>query len=782
MHLFSQKKGYQTIVDKVTALVPEYEAMSDSNLQGQTDVLRQRLATGEKLQSILPDAYAVAVAAASRVLGMKPFENQILGAVAMEYDNVVEMKTGEGKTLTAIMPMYLHGLSGSGNFLVTANEYLANRDAKEMGKFYTWLGLTVMAGVAEEGHDDRERDQEAIYNADIVYTTNSSLGFDYLFDNLAATPEEQFLQGFNFALIDEADAVLLDMAETPLVISGVPRVQSNLYKTSNQLVKMLRADIDYEQSDDTKNVWFTDIGISNMEEFLSVDGLLSDQWKDVYRHLLLSLRANVLMKRNRDYVVDNGEVILLDKANGRQLEGMKMQAGMHQSVEAKENVKISEEQRTMASVTYQNLFRMFHQLAGMTGTAMTDRDEFRETYNLDVYKVPTNKPLIRKDLSDKVFISTRAKLMATLDLVKEAYQIKRPVLIETGSVTLSNLYSRLLLREGIPHNILNARSAAKEARIVAEAGRKGAITVSTSMAGRGTDIRLEDGVTELGGLLVIGTERMENARIDNQLRGRSGRQGDPGQSIFYVSLEDSVVTENAPKWVGRYLTKHQEATKQNITGKFRFKHVIDQAQNAVVNQQRNARFQTLQYGEIFRIQRDNIYDTRNYIMNATQLDQEIDAVVKHVAKKFTDDLGEADYSALVEFIYQRIDQAYLAPEDIESLPFSEYTGYLKALIYDRIKAQRQMFNADDQWVYFERLIMLKAIDVSWIEQVDSLQGLKSVTQNRSLAQRDPVYEYQNEAKASFNEMKEKMYFTMIHYLLQSTFTTKLTGEMDVDFP
>lgn len=470
MKMFNRESRYERIVQKIKHLIPKYEQLDDEALQEQTVLFRERLAQGKTLRQILPDAYAAICVAAERVLNMRPFDVQILGAVVVEYNNIAEMKTGEGKTLTSVMPMYLHGLTGTGNFLITANEYLANRDAEKMGKLYRWMGLTVQSGVAKEGENPNNRDLARIYAADIVYTTNSGLDFDYLFDNLAKTPSEQYLRGFNFALIDEADAVLLDTAQTPLIVSGVPRVQSNYFESADNVVKLLVENEDYDRSDDLKKIWLTPQGIVKIEQYFDIDNLLSAEWTELYRHVLLALQANYINKRDRDYIVDHDEIVLIDAENGRELEGMKMQAGMHQAVEAKEHVTITDQQRSMSSITYQNLFRMFKQLAGMTGTAMTDSAEFLEVYNLAVRKIPTNRPNQRIDQPDQLFITNEAKLMASLETVKDAYATGRPVLIETGSLSLSNLYSRLLLRAGIPHSLLNARSAVKDADFIYEAG------------------------------------------------------------------------------------------------------------------------------------------------------------------------------------------------------------------------------------------------------------------------------------------------------------------------
>ena len=495
-------RKYSKITKKILALEQTYHALSDDQLRLKTETLRNRLADGASLDSILVEAYAAIREADYRVLGLKPFETQVLGAVVLHYGSVAQMNTGEGKSLTATMPLYLNGLTGPGNFLVTVNNYLANRDAEEIGKVYEWMGLTCASGVSV---NDEELDKQIIYKNDIVYTTNSELGFDYLTDNLVDNINKKKLNSLRFALVDEVDSVLLDLAQTPLVISGAPRVQSNLFVSTDRIVKSLKRDIDFEFSEDLKDVWFTKKGIEHLEKYLGIHGLISAKWADFYRHLVLALKANHIMKRNQDYVVTNGEVLLLDSENGRALTGMKLEAGIHQSIEAKESVELSDQTRAMASITLQNFFKMFQKLSGMTGTAKSSAREFLEVYNLPVLKIPTHKPNIRIDHPDVVFATMDEKIEATVRMVEDAYKIKRPVLLKTGSLSLSRLYSRVLLEHGIVHNVLNAQSESKEAMIVADAGKPGAITVATSMAGRGTDIKLGEGVKEKRGLLVIGT-------------------------------------------------------------------------------------------------------------------------------------------------------------------------------------------------------------------------------------------------------------------------------------
>ena len=782
MNFFGSSYRYHKKTKQILKLEATYKKMGDEELRHQTVLFRERLQNGASLRSLLVEAYAVVREATSRVLKMRPFPVQVLGAVAMEYNNIVEMKTGEGKTLTATMPMYLHGLTGPGNFLITTNGYLANRDAEQMGKVYRWLGLTVKAGVPEPGHEGEDRDREKIYQADIVYTTNSSLGFDYLFDNLAADPSDQYLRKLNFALIDEADAVLLDSAQTPLIIAGIPRVHSNFYGSAERMITMLREKEDYELSVDRKSVWFTPEGIERMQHYFGVDDLLGKKWYELYRHLVLALKAHFIYKRDRDYVVDHNEVLLVDLDNGRELIGMKMQGGQHQAIEAKEHVPVTDEMTTMASVTYQNLFRMFGQLAGMTGTAATDAAEFMEVYRLAVYQVATNKKMIRRDLPDELYITQAAKLIASLNTVREAHQNQQPLLIETGSLSLSNLYSRLLLREKIPHSLLNARSASKEAKIVAEAGQLGAVTVATSMAGRGTDIKLGKGVKDKGGLLVLGTERMNNKRVDNQLRGRAGRQGDPGSSIFYTSLEDRIVIQNSPKWVRKYAYQHANIKKQHLSRHGRFRKVIDRAQDQVSNNGRSARFSTLQYGEVFRAQRDNVYATRDKIMVAKSLDRVIQGVFKQVGERYVQEHRDGDIPDFLDFVYTNIDRDFLPQAITERPELIHSSTYLVKLMTDQFAKKRAFLTDDKQWHFFHRVTVLKTIDSAWIDQVDNLQALQAVTMNRTSNGRDPLYEYQKETRRTFKKMKQAMNIGITRNLLCSDLVLNPDGSVEIQFP
>lgn len=783
-------RRYGRLTDKIVALAPRMRQLSDQQLRDQTNKFRAQLAAGKRLTDILVPVYAAVAEADRRVLSLTPYDEQILGAVALQFNNVAEMKTGEGKTLTATMPMFLNGLAGPGNFLITANDYLAYRDAANMGQVYRWLGVSVTAGVSRPGYDDDERDKQAIYGTDIVYTTNSTLGFDYLLDNLAASRAEQYIRPFRFALLDEVDAILLDMAATPLVISGAPRGQSNLFVPAEELMVILTADVDFKRSDDHKRVWFTPTGIARMNHYFDVPDILADDCADLYRHMVLALKAHYLFTRDRDYVVEDGQVSLLDLANGRKLPGMHLEAGLHQAIEAKEHVPLSVPTRSMASITYQNLFRMFPRLAGMTGTAQTDVKELRDTYNMDVVVIPTHRPMIRVDAPDKLYATNEEKIYASLAAVKKAYTQKRPVLIETGSVSMSNLYSRLLLRAGIPHNLLNARSAAKEAKIVATAGRDGAVTVATAMAGRGTDIMLAPGAIPRGGLLVIGTERMSSARVDNQLRGRAGRQGYPGQSIFYVSLEDRVLLENAPKWVKKYrrqaVADWSPDQPPRPLPKHRFAQLVDRAQRSVTEQGRQARLQTLEFDEVFRVQREFIYGVRQQLMAAADLDQETERVLTLAVTGFTQAHKRPDMMVVADFILNTLDYTFAPNSLVERREVTASTQalqtFLEKLAHDQLAAQRAALADPGQFAYFQRRALLKALDNAWIEQVDALQQLKSVVTQRSSAQHDPVYEYQKEARRTFARMRTDFAQQAARNLLLSLFTPQADGTVEVQYP
>lgn len=782
-------RKYERETKKILALRPYYAAMSDTALQAQTADFRQRIKEGASLKSLLTEAYAVVCEADRRVLGLSPFANQITGAIVLNDGAIAEMKTGEGKTLTATMPMYLNGLMGPGNYLVTANAYLANRDATEIGEVYRWLGLSVASGVPKGDEVFTNQDKQGIYQSDIVYTTNSALGFDYLLDNLVTNQEEQYMGSFNFALIDEVDAVLLDMAQTPLVISGKPRVQSNLYDSADQAVLLLTEDRDYQFSEDRKKIWFTSEGIHRLGSYFAVDDLLSEQWQELYRQLILALKANYLLLKNRDYVVADDEILLLDQLSGRQLPGVKLQAGLHQAVETKERLKRTPATRAVASITYQNLFRMFRKLAGMTGTAQTDAAEFRETYHLNVIRIPTHLPILRRDVADRLFATENGKFQAVLARIQRDYERQRPILVETASVQLSHQYSDALLRLGIPHNLLNARSVAKEAAIIQTAGQAGMVTVTTAMAGRGTDIKLGPDVPSKQGLLVIGTEKMQSRRIDNQLRGRSGRQGDPGESAFYVALSDRIVVENgshhAQRLIKKLSAKQSTSNALKPLTKHKYQRILRCSQAVAENESRLARFQALQFDEVFRIQRGQIYRFRKTLLTSADMARPIDSIVSELIQYLSHDLGRWEPSKFSDFLYNHI--AYtvqLNKADVAQIlaSRSNMKAYLNQTIATHLEQQLAQFAHEDQRLYFKKIAVVKALDDAWIEQVDMLAQLRNVVASRSAGSRNPVYEYQKEAQRTFGQMRHYFWQLALRYLLLSTYTFNENGTIEVIFP
>ncbi|KGO31708.1 preprotein translocase subunit SecA, partial [Oenococcus alcoholitolerans] len=527
------------ILKKINSLSGHMAELSDQQLASLTDDFQARLKKGSSLDDLLPEAFAAIREADKRVLGMYPFDVQVLGAIVLHQGDIAEMKTGEGKTLTATMPLYLNALSKKGAVLVTSNAYLAEVGVDQMGPVYRFMGLSVGLGASEKKISIEEK--QTIYRSDILYTTNYALGFDYLIDNLASSKEGKFMRPFNYVLIDEVDSVLLDSAQTPLVISGSPRVQSNLYEVSDDFIQTLKEGRDFKLDKERKNVWLTNKGCDLAEKYFNINNLFTAEFTDLARHIELALRVHYLFILNRDYVVEDDQVKLLDAVNGRVMENTKLQSGLHQAIEAKEHLKLSSDTRSMASITYQNLFRMFKKISGMTGTAMSDQQEFLDTYNMRVISIPTNKPMIRKDHLDRLYPTLPAKIAASVDFIKKIHATGRPILLATGSVRMSEIYSNILLKEGIAHSVLNAYNIAKEAQIIAESGRFGTVTVATSMAGRGTDIKIDEKTRQAGGLYVIATEHLKNSRMDDQLRGRAGRQGDPGSSIFFCSLEDDLL-------------------------------------------------------------------------------------------------------------------------------------------------------------------------------------------------------------------------------------------------
>ena len=787
-----QIQRLKKILAKVKSFESEMAGLSDADLRKKTQEFKERLTAGETLDDLLPEAYAVVREADKRVLGMFPYDVQVMGAIVLHEGNVAEMATGEGKTLTATMPLYLNALSGQGAMLVTTNTYLALRDAQEMGQVYRFLGLTIEAAVVADGSGNlTPKQKRLIYQADIVYTTNSALGFDYLIENLAENKDSQYLSPFNYVIIDEIDSILLDSAQVPLVISGAPRVQSNFYGIMDTFITTLKEEEDYHYDDEKNEVWLTSKGILAAESFLDLEHLFSKENQELVRHLNLALRAHKLYKKDKDYVVRQGdkeaEVVLLDRATGRLLEMTRLQGGQHQAIEAKEHVKLTEETRAMASITYQNLFRLFRKISGMTGTGKVVESEFMETYSMSVIKIPTNQPVIRRDLPDQLYQTLPEKVFASLDEVKNYHAQGNPLLIFTGSVEMSEIYSSLLLREGIAHNLLNANNAAREAQIIAESGQKGAVTVATSMAGRGTDIKLGPGVADLGGLVVIGTERMENQRIDLQIRGRSGRQGDPGISKFFISLEDDLLRKWGPDWLKKlykdYSTEEVEQHPVQL-GQRRFRRLVAKAQRASESSAKMSRRMTLEYAQCMKIQREITYAERNRLIQAEErIDEEISRVLSQVIHQAAYEQSYGTRADLYRFILDHFSyHAERIPYDFDIYSPEKIAELLQDIAEQELQAKKAYLKSDKLFTHFQRVSVLKAIDENWVEQVDYLQQLKTALSGQHFSMKNPLVEYYQEAYDGFEYMKERMKQQIVKNLLMSELALNPKGEVIMYFP
>lgn len=787
-----QIQHLKKILAKVKSFESEMAGLSDADLRKKTQEFKERLTAGETLDDLLPDAYAVVREADKRVLGMFPYDVQVMGAIVLHEGNVAEMATGEGKTLTATMPLYLNALSGQGAMLVTTNTYLALRDAQEMGQVYRFLGLTIEAAVvADETENLTPKQKRLIYQADIVYTTNSALGFDYLIENLAENKDSQYLSPFNYVIIDEIDSILLDSAQVPLVISGAPRVQSNFYGIMDTFITTLKEEEDYHYDDEKNEVWLTSKGILAAESFLDLEHLFSKENQELVRHLNLALRAHNLYKKDKDYVVRQGdkeaEVVLLDRSTGRLLEMTRLQGGQHQAIEAKEHVKLTEETRAMASITYQNLFRLFQKISGMTGTGKVVESEFMETYSMSVIKIPTNQPVIRQDLPDQLYQTLPEKVFASLDEVKHYHAQGNPLLIFTGSVEMSEIYSSLLLREGIAHNLLNANNAAREAQIIAESGQKGAVTVATSMAGRGTDIKLGPGVADLGGLVVIGTERMENQRIDLQIRGRSGRQGDPGISKFFISLEDDLLRKWGPDWLKKFYKDYstEEVQEHPVQlGQRRFRRLVAKAQRASESSAKMSRRMTLEYAQCMKIQREITYAERNRLIQAEErIDEEISRVLSQVIHQAAYEQSYETRADLYRFILDHFSyHAERIPYDFDIYSPEKIAELLQDIAEQELQAKKAYLKSDKLFTHFQRVSVLKAIDENWVEQVDYLQQLKTALSGQHFSMKNPLVEYYQEAYDGFEYMKERMKQQIVKNLLMSELALNPKGEVIMYFP
>ncbi len=718
-------KKLHFLLGKVKEECKKVKNLSDYELKNKTVEFKNRLSKGETTDDLLPEAFAVCCEADYRVLGMFPFDVQILGGIALHLCYLAEMNTGEGKTLTATMPLYLNGLTGKSTILVTANEYLAIRDAEEMGQVYEFLGLSVKAGVTRDTNEHLNNDQKKeIYAADIVYTTHGSLGFDYLLNNLVHSKEDRFMRELYYVIIDEADSVLLDSASMPLVISGSPRVQSNLYGITDFFVTTLVEDEHYIVEDN--KVWLTDKGIEYAQRYFRIENLYSKENFDVLRHVVLALRAHYLMDKDVDYVVtDSGEIVLLDKSTGRKMNGMKLRGGSHQAIEEKERLKLSQEQRSVASITYQNLFNLFPKMSGMSGTIADGKDELLEVYNKRVVVIPPRKPLARKDLPDKYFKTSEEQFDAVIKETVKRHNTGQPVLLIASLISDTEMLSKLLVQENIEHSVLNANNAFWEAEIIKEAGQKNVVTVATSMAGRGTDIRLGSGVKELGGLCVLGIGRMNNTRDERQARGRAGRQGEPGVSIFYTSLEDDVCEILGDDFLEKYIEKDKHISKRRI------KKLINKSQKIKSESSVFQRKNSVDYDSVMQRQRTIMYKTRNDLLDGKCLDENfLLSICEDNIKDFMKSNKKLDSYGVHRYVLDNL--SYRLQEMDEST--KNQKDYL--IQYFKMAFNNKKKSLGDRFSEYCRLCTLKALDDGWIEEVDYLQQLQAAISGRSSAQRN----------------------------------------------
>ncbi len=771
------------LLKQVNQFAPYMAALSDEDLQAKTKEFKQRLKEGATLDELLPEAFAAMREANKRILGQYPYDVQVMGGIVLHQGKIAEMKTGEGKTLSATLPLYLNALTGKSTILVTANDYLAKRDAAEMGAVFRFMDLSVGVGIFDKDDKVTADDRRRVYASDVVYTTSAALGFDYLAENLAGSSADKFLSPFQYVIVDEADAVLLDGAQTPLIVSGSPRVQSNLYKVCNQFVTTLKKE-EYFFNEEKKYLYLTGKGVDYAEHFFNIPDLYDVTYFELNRHIHLALQAHHFYKRNRDYVVEDDEVKLLDNRTGRILEGTRLQAGLHQAIEAKEGVKMSKENRSMASVTYQSLFNMFPKLAGMTGTGKVVEDELIDTYCLEVVVIPTNLPIKRVDYPDRLYTTLPEKLVATLELVKEIHTTGQPILLVSGTVEIAEVYSNMLLQEGIAHNTLTASNIAKEALIIQEAGQKGAVTVATTLAGRGTDIKLGKGVAELGGLAVIGTEKMQNRRFDGQIRGRAGRQGDPGMSVFFASLEDHIILKYGSNRIKRYFEKHSDNTTRSNYGQplkaRRFHKALRQAQLISEDSERQGRQSTVAFDTSVQVQRKAIYEQRDrLIFNEEPLSKKMDTIVKEAIASYAYQKTALSYEGLSRYILENYSYGFQSFPESFKIEDRDAVYHLLWELYQAELAHKQSLVSDLSEFY--RLSVLRAIDGAWIEQVDNLQQLRNIVSTRQIAQRDTLKEYHKEAYMSYLALGSRIKEQIVRNIMLSTISVNKEGQLAIYF-
>ncbi|AMB99419.1 preprotein translocase subunit SecA [Aerococcus urinaehominis] len=750
-------KRFDKLAKEVEALEDKYAAYTDDQLRDRTEAFQDRLQYGETLDDVLVEAFATVREAARRVLGLFPYHVQIMGGLALHYGNIAEMKTGEGKTLTETMPVYLNALTGKGVHVVTVNEYLAKRDAEDMGEVFRFLGLTVGLNT----NDMTPEQKKAAYNCDVTYSTNNELGFDYLRDNMVVYEKDMVQRPLFYAVVDEVDSILIDEARTPLIISGQAEQSTALYQKADYFVKSLVADEDYTIDVSSKTIALSEEGIEKAEAAFHLDNLYDVENGSLIHHIDTALRANYIMIRDIDYVVQDGEVKIVDGFTGRIMDGRRYSDGLHQAIEAKENVEIQNESKTMATITFQNYFRMYEKLAGMTGTAKTEEQEFREIYNMDVIQIPTNRPVQRLDENDLLYPNLHAKFNAVVAEIQDRHDQGQPVLVGTVAVETSELLSRKLTELGIPHNVLNAKNHEREAEIVQNAGQPGAVTIATNMAGRGTDIKLGPGVKENGGLAVIGTERHESRRIDDQLRGRAGRQGDPGYSRFYLSLEDDLMRRFGSERIqSLWESLNVDGEEDDLVIENRMiSRQVESAQRRVEGNNYDTRKNVLEYDEVMREQREIIYKQRHQIITETEsLDgimwAMIDRTIDRVVDQYTEgNKSEWNLQAILDFAQTSL----VHPDDIslgslENKNAKEINQYITDLAEDRFHEKLTEMNNPEMVMEFEKVVILRAVDSNWTDHIDAMDQLRQGVGLRAYAQNNPLVEYQTEGFERFNEM------------------------------
>jgi preprotein translocase subunit SecA len=766
---------YEKMANQIDALSSQIGSLSDEELKAKTEEFKGRIANGETLDDLLIEAFAVVREAAKRVLGMYPYKVQLMGGISLHEGNISEMKTGEGKTLTSTMPVYLNALSGEGVHIVTVNEYLASRDAHEMGQLFEFLGLTVGLNLNSLNKDEK---REA-YAADVTYSTNNELGFDYLRDNMVLYREQMVQRPLNFAVIDEVDSILVDEARTPLIISGQAAKSTKLYIQANGFVRQLTQEEDFTYDVKSKAVQLTEDGITKAEKAFGIENLFDINHVNLNHHINQALKAQFVMQKDVDYVVEEEKVVIVDSFTGRLMKGRRYSDGLHQAIEAKEGLEIQNESMTLATITFQNYFRMYKKLSGMTGTAKTEEEEFRNIYNMQVVAIPTNKPIARDDKADLVYRSMEGKFRAVVEDVSQRYDLGQPVLVGTVAVETSELISQLLKKKGVPHHVLNAKNHEKEAEIIEHAGHRGAVTIATNMAGRGTDIKLGEGVRELGGLAVIGTERHESRRIDNQLRGRSGRQGDPGVTQFYLSMEDELMrrfgSENMMNMMDRLGMDDTQPIQSKIVSR-----AVESAQKRVEGNNFDARKQLLQYDDVLRQQREVIYKQRFEVLDSENLREIVEKMVQSTIERvvnthasLAEDEENWNLDGIIDYMNGNIlQEGELSIDELRGKVPEEMTEliYKKALaIYDEKEADF----GEEQMREFEKVILLRAVDSKWMDHIDAMDQLRQGIHLRAYGQNDPLREYQMEGFAMFENMIASIEEDVAKYIMKAQIRNNL---------